>query len=91
MLGTATGNMFAPTYTSIFINKLESDFLKSQELIQLFWHRYINNIFFSWTHDEEKPFKLLFLHVLKNCYPKNKLNKLPYKKHIPFLDLTVKL
>ena len=47
LLGTAIGTMFAPTYTIFFMNKLESDFLKSQELIQLFWHGYINDIFFS--------------------------------------------
>ena len=83
--------MFAPTYISFFMNKLESDFLKSQERIESFWHGYINDIFFFLTHDEKKPFKLLFLHVLKNYYPKNKFNQLSYKKHIPFLDLTAKL
>ena len=35
--GTAIETKFAPTYASICMDKLESDFLKSQELTPLFW------------------------------------------------------
>ena len=31
LLRTAIGTKFAPTYASIFMDKLESDFLKSEE------------------------------------------------------------
>ena len=31
LLGTASGTKLAPTCASVFMNKLESDFLKSQE------------------------------------------------------------
>ena len=35
--GTAIETKFVPTYASICMDKLESDFLKSQELTPLFW------------------------------------------------------
>ena len=54
MSGTGIGTKFAPTYVSIFMDKLESDFLKSQELTPLLWYRYIDDVFFIWTHGEEK-------------------------------------
>ena len=50
LLGTDIGTKFAPTYASIFIDKLESDY------------HYSDDVFFIWTHAEENlaPFlKLL--------------------------------
>ena len=41
-------------YVSIFMDKLERDFLKYQELTPLFWYRYIDDVFFIWTHVQEK-------------------------------------
>lgn len=38
LLGTAIGTKFAQTYVSIFMDKIESDFLKSQEFTPLFWY-----------------------------------------------------
>ena len=35
--GAAIGTKFAPTYASIFMDKLERDFLKFQELTPLLW------------------------------------------------------
>ena len=52
--GTAIGTKFAPMYASIFMDKLERGFLKSQELAPLLWYCYIDNAFFIWTHGEEK-------------------------------------
>ena len=39
---------FAQTYASIFMEKLEGNFLK------LLWYRYIDDAFFIWTHGEKK-------------------------------------
>ena len=52
--GTAVGTKFALTYTYIFMDKLETDFLNTQEYLPLVWYRYIDDIFFIWTHGEEK-------------------------------------
>ena len=40
LLGTAIGTKFAQTYASIFMDKIESDFLKSQEFTPLFWYKH---------------------------------------------------
>ena len=44
--GTAIGTKFAPTYACMFMNQVETDFLRAQEKVPLVWFRYINDIFF---------------------------------------------
>ena len=50
--GTAIGTKFAPTYASTFMDKLASDFLKSQDLAPLLCYCYIDDVFFIWTRGE---------------------------------------
>ena len=38
----------------IFMDKLESNFLKSRELTPWLWYRCIDGVFFIWAHGEEK-------------------------------------
>ena len=38
----------------MFMAEIETEFLKSQELKSFLWLHYINDIFFIWTHGEEK-------------------------------------
>ena len=51
--GTAIGTKFAPLYACIFMSQLETKFLENQNLKPLVWFRYIDDIFFIWTHGEE--------------------------------------
>ena len=48
--GTTIGKKFAPPYTCIFMDKRETNFLKTQTLGPLMWFRYIDDVFFmdSW-------------------------------------------
>ena len=39
ILGTAIGTKFTPTYTCIFMDKLETDFLNTQEYLPLVRYR----------------------------------------------------
>ena len=48
--GTAIGRNFAPLYASIFMDKFETEFLATQVFKPRFWLRYIDDIFFVWTH-----------------------------------------
>ena len=41
------------------MNRVEQDFLKTQELQPLLWLRYIGDIFFIWTHGKEELNKLM--------------------------------
>ena len=43
--GTAIGMKFAPTYACLFMDQVETDFLRAQEKVPLVWFRYIDNIF----------------------------------------------
>ena len=89
MSGTAIGTKFAPTYASIFIDKLESDFLKSQELTPLLWYHYIDDVFFIWTHGEEKLAS--FKDDLNSYHPNIKFTHESDKEHIPVSGLNVNL
>ena len=52
--GTAIGTKFAPPYPCIYMDRVEQDFLETQELQLLLWLRYIDDIFFIWTHGKEE-------------------------------------
>ena len=52
--GTAIGMKFAPPYAGIFMDKFETEFLAMQLFKPRVWLRYIDDIFFMWTHVEEK-------------------------------------
>ena len=87
--GTAIGTKFAPPYACIFMSNLETKFLESQHLQPLVWLRYINNIFFIWTHGEESLKR--FLNELNDF---NQYIKFTYEysvENIPFLYLKVSL
>ena len=46
--GTAIGNKFAAPYARIYMDKTETDFIKTQELQPFVWLIYIDDIFFIW-------------------------------------------
>ena len=48
--GIAIGTKFAPTYACVFMDQVETDFLRAQEKVPLTWFPYITDIFFmdSW-------------------------------------------
>ena len=51
--GTAIGTKFAPPYACIYMEEVETEFLKTQRLKPLIWLRFIDDIFFIWTYGEE--------------------------------------
>ena len=71
------------------MDDIESKFLETQSLQPLIWLRYIDDVFFIWTHGEEKL--QLFLADLNNY---NTHIKFTYEfniEYISFLDLKVSL
>ena len=83
--GTAVGTKFAPPYTCIYMNKTETDFLKTQELQPFVWLRYIDDIFFIWMHGEAELKK--FMEGLNNFLPKFKFTYESSKKKLHFEEL----
>ena len=87
--GTAIGTKFAPPYACIFMDEVETEFLKSQELQPFLQLRYIDDIFFTWTNGEEKLTQ--FLNELKNFYSNLKFTCENSSCTVHFLDLNVSL
>ena len=44
--GTAIGTKFAPSYACIFMDEMETNFLRTQKLQRFIWLRYIDDIVF---------------------------------------------
>ena len=87
--GTAIGTKCAPSYACIFMDEFETKFIESQQNKPLVWFRYIDDIFFIWTHGEEKLKS--FLEDLNKFEPYLKFTHEFSKESLPFLDLKVKL
>ena len=87
--GTAIGTKFAPPCACIFMDELETKFLQSQSLQPLVWLRYIDDIFFIWTHGKDKL--EMFLDGLNRFNNNIKFTHESSKENVTFLDLIVKL
>ena len=51
--GTAIGTKFVLPYACIFMDFIETEFLKTQAIKPWLWKRFIDDIFFIWTDSEE--------------------------------------
>ena len=87
--GTAIGTKCAPSYACIFMDEFETKFIESQQNKPLVWFRYTDDIFFIWTHWEEKLKS--FLEDFNKFEPYLKFIHEFSKESLPFLDLKVKL
>ena len=58
VMGTCMGTPMAPNYANLFMDKFENNVIDSFRdktgLVPLVWFRYIDDIFFLWTHGSEK-------------------------------------
>ena len=71
------------------MDEVETKFLKTQEKTPLVWFRYIDDIFYIWTHG--KVHLEIFLQELNNFNPDLKFTYDSNEKEIQFLDFKVKL
>ena len=85
--GTAIGTKFAPPYACIYMDRVEQDFLETQELQPLLWLRYIDDTFFIWTHAKEELKK--FMEKFNNFTPNLRFTYESCEKSISFLDLII--
>ena len=86
--GTAIGTKFASPYACIYMDEVEQKFLETQSKKPLIWLRYIDDIFFIWTHGEQELER--FLKDLNNFTLDLSFTHEASKNCIPFLDLKVK-
>ena len=87
--GSAIGTKFAPPYACIFKDQINIEFLEAQKHKPLVWFRYIDDVFFIWTHGKKKL--SLFLEDLNKFHPNIKFSHEINKESIHFLDLNVRL
>ena len=71
------------------MDEVEQNFLQTQSKKPLIWLRYIDDIFFIWTHGEQEL--EIFLKHLNSFTPNLSFTHEASKNCIPFLDLKVKL
>ena len=86
-VGTAKGSPMAPSYASLFMGKLEQEFLESIDLVPCVWLRFFDNIFMVWDHSLESLHS--FIDVLNSFHPTIKFTYTISSKEVNFLDVTV--
>ena len=70
------------------MDQVESKFLKTQTYKPLVWFRYIDDIFFIWTHGQDKLQP--FFADLDKFHPSIKFTHESNRKNVTFLDVDVK-
>ena len=70
------------------MSEFETRFIESQQNKSLVWFRYTDDIFFIWTHGEDKL--KTFLKRLDSFDPSLKFTHELSKESLPFFDLKVK-
>ena len=85
--GTAIGTKKAPPYACIYMDRVKQDFLETQELQPMLWLRFIDDIFFIWTHGKEELKKSM--EKFNNFTPNLRFTYESSEKSISFLNLII--
>ena len=80
---------FVPPDACIFMDKLETDFLKTQKLQPFVRFRYIDDVFFIWTHGKEELES--FMKELNSFIDHIKFTSESNKENINFLYVKINL
>ena len=88
-MGTAIGTKFAPANANLFMTRLEERLLNASPDKPLVWMRFIDDVFFIWTHGEEKL--KFFINHLNSSHETIKFTSEQSRDRISFLDVQVRL
>ena len=66
-MGTAMGSPMAPAYASLFMGKLEKEFLEGRGILPSMWLRFLDDIFMVWNHSLESLHS--FIDALNSFHP----------------------
>ena len=86
---TAIGTKFALPYSCIFMDYIETEFLKSLEIKPWLWKRFIDDIFSIWTDTAENLDK--FLEDLNKFPPNLRFTYEKSREKINFLDAAINI
>ncbi len=86
--GTAMGTRMAPSFACLFMGDLEERMLASAPCRPWIWWRYIDDVFFIWTSDEDSL--LTFINHMNSFHRTIKFTSeySPHQAH--FLDVTIR-
>ena len=76
-------------YACIFMDHIETEFLKTHDTKPWFWKRSIDDMYFIWTEGEESLEK--FLVDLSKFYPNSKFTYEKSKEEVNFLNVVIKI
>ena len=71
------------------MDKVETEFLEARTDKPFWWVRYVDDIFFIWTHGQKKL--KVFLEDLNKFHPNLKFTSVSSEENVAFLDLKIKL
>ena len=77
---TAIVTKFAQSCTCIYMDYIENQFLKNEQVQHWIWFMYMDDIFFIWTASEKKLDE--FLKGLNNFHPNLKLTHERFREEI---------
>ncbi len=86
-MGTAMGSAMAPAYASLFMGKLEQDFLDACVIKPTIWLRFLDDIFMIW--DGSLNELNTFICDLNKCHPTIKFTHQISQNSVSFLDVRV--
>ena len=89
VLGTAMGTRMAPSFASLFMGKLEMDFLDSCGKTPLIWLRFLDDIFMVWNHSEQELHE--FISKINKFHDTIKFTFNYSNKEATFLDVNIKM
>ena len=81
------GTKFASPYACIFMDMVETEFLKQQSVKSWIWLRYIDDVFFVWLEGKDKL--LQFMSRLNEFHPNLKFTYEYSHNRVNFLDVVV--
>ena len=86
--GTAIGTKFAPPYACIYMDYMENQFLKNEQIQPWIWLTYIDDIFFIWKASEKELDG--FLERLNNIHSNLKFTHERSREKINSLNFTIR-
>ena len=82
-------NLLPPIYDCIFMDFIETEFLKTQSIKISVWKRFIDDIFFIWTNSEKNLEKCL--KELNRFYANINFTFQESKMKVNFLDVVTEI
>ena len=87
VFGTSMGTKMAPSMACLFMGRLEQRLLSSCPKKPLLWIRYIDDIFFLWSHGQDELQN--FVDFCNRAHPTIKFTSESSSTEVPFLDVMV--